>query len=53
KDSITLNERFAPKSDEELKNFTNVYTDYERLKFWSTTPRELMIKYINQMSFIQ
>ncbi|EAR9471677.1 NTPase, partial [Salmonella enterica subsp. enterica serovar 4,[5],12:i:-] len=23
------------------------------LKFWSTTPRELMIKYINQMSFIQ
>ncbi|EAB1474384.1 NTPase, partial [Salmonella enterica] len=21
--------------------------------FWSTTPRELMIKYINQMSFIQ
>ncbi|EAM5481146.1 NTPase, partial [Salmonella enterica] len=22
-------------------------------KFWSTTPRELMIKYINQMSFIQ
>ncbi|EAB3584731.1 NTPase, partial [Salmonella enterica] len=20
---------------------------------WSTTPRELMIKYINQMSFIQ
>ncbi|EHB1975537.1 NTPase [Salmonella enterica subsp. enterica serovar Typhimurium] len=53
KDSITLNERFAPKSDEELKKFTNVYTDYEHLKFWSTTPRELMIKYINQMSFIQ
>ncbi|EAO5711822.1 NTPase, partial [Salmonella enterica subsp. enterica serovar Typhimurium] len=26
---------------------------YEHLKFWSTTPRELMIKYINQMSFIQ
>ncbi|EAB1520789.1 NTPase, partial [Salmonella enterica] len=25
----------------------------EHLKFWSTTPRELMIKYINQMSFIQ
>ncbi|EAP2844667.1 NTPase, partial [Salmonella enterica] len=23
------------------------------LKFWSTTPRELIIKYINQMSFIQ
>ncbi|EBK5880088.1 NTPase, partial [Salmonella enterica] len=22
-------------------------------KFWSTTPRELIIKYINQMSFIQ
>ncbi|EFY1796290.1 NTPase, partial [Shigella flexneri] len=21
--------------------------------FWSTTPRELLIKYINQMSFIQ
>ncbi|EBK9899897.1 NTPase, partial [Salmonella enterica] len=21
--------------------------------FWSTTPRELIIKYINQMSFIQ
>ncbi|EHG8909564.1 NTPase, partial [Salmonella enterica subsp. enterica serovar Heidelberg] len=26
---------------------------YEHLKFWSTTPRELMIKCINQMSFIQ
>ncbi|EDM6475222.1 NTPase, partial [Salmonella enterica subsp. enterica serovar Montevideo] len=23
------------------------------LNFWSTTPRELLIKYINQMSFIQ
>ena len=53
KDSITLNERFAPKSDEELKKFTNVYTDYEHINFWSTTPRELLIKYINQMSFIQ
>ncbi|HHA5191927.1 TPA: NTPase, partial [Escherichia coli] len=53
KDSITLNERFAPKSDEELKRFTKVYTDYDHLNFWSTTPRELLIKYINQMSFIQ
>ncbi|EIA4209476.1 NTPase, partial [Escherichia coli] len=42
-----------PKSDEELKKFTNVYTDYEHINFWSTTPRELLIKYINQMSFIQ
>ncbi|EKD1433202.1 NTPase, partial [Salmonella enterica subsp. enterica serovar Montevideo] len=23
------------------------------INFWSTTPRELLIKYINQMSFIQ
>ncbi|EET9552535.1 NTPase [Escherichia coli] len=53
KDSITLNARFAPKSDEELKKFTNVYTDYDHLNFCSTTPRELLIKYINQMSFIQ
>ncbi|HFF9350587.1 TPA: NTPase, partial [Escherichia coli] len=25
----------------------------EHINFWSTTPRELLIKYINQMSFIQ
>ncbi|MBB6903255.1 NTPase, partial [Escherichia coli] len=25
----------------------------EHLNLWSTTPRELLIKYINQMSFIQ
>ena len=44
---------YSCKSDEELKKFTNVYTDYEHINFWSTTPRELLIKYINQMSFIQ